>query len=242
MSEATTWFVVAAMAFADADGRATVTATAGAVADTEECGLWGLQEQSAHAARHQDPLSASGVGRACQQIDAGDLCTDWRISVVRDASGALLVDVEADIPPADDDVMQQKAWQMAPSPEQGAVLARWPAGSWQQVRMCVGDTTTRQVEAPHVCTLVAPDGKPYPLTFGRGVERRCAVLMGGPTGATLNAYGVRGGAGVEFADEEGGAAFPFTAGAGAVERIEYRLGDDYATLWHVEHILVATPL
>lgn len=242
MSEATTWFVVAAMAFADADGQATVTAAAGAVADAEECGLWRLRERSELVANHEDPLSAAGTGRSCRKIEAGEECAEWRISVVRDADGAMLVDVEPDDPPANDGAMQDRARKMDPSPEQGAVLARWPVGSWHPVRMCSGVETTLQVEAPHVCTVVEPNGKPYPLAFGRGNEQRCAVLIGGQTGATLNAYGTGGGAGVEFANDEGGTAFPFMVAPGEVERIEYRLGDDDAALWHVEHILVATPL
>ena len=231
------WFVILAAAFADANGDAVLAVSAGVVGAAEDCPHWRTADAEASPARHEDPLSLAGQRLACVERRDEAQCMAWRISVVRDHNGQLLVDAERDDPAQSDADLQQLALAMSPTSEKAAVLARWPKGSWNTVRACVGKEVEVPVQVPHRCVVVLPDGKPNPLTFGRGSQTRCAVAIGGESGAVLNGYDYPAGSGVAMQP----GVFPFEVPSGEVRRVEYGLAAEHVDLWHVGHLLVSVP-
>lgn len=154
---------------------------------------------------------------------------------MRDAGGALLLDLETAEDGVDDDGLQRLAWAMEYGDERATVLARWPERSWTGIRPCVGEALELSVPAPHRCLVAHADGKPVPDAFGRGSEVRCAVVNGGPAGAVLNGYAtpVRDG-------DAPLPGFPVQVGACETARVEYRLATERNREWHVAHLVTAT--
>ena len=230
------WLVVVATAIADANGAASLALDAGLVDGPDDCPYWQYHRVDSFIEEHTDLLSHPGNARSCAPRRTSERCMDWRVSVVRDHNGELLVDMEVDDPPMDDADIQALALNMRSSPEKATVLARWPTGSWNRVAACVDLQMVRPVLAPHRCAVLEPDGKPLPLAFGRGSENRCAVLIGGETGAEASAFPVPIGTDVEF----DAGAFPILAEPGKLARAGYQLAPGHESLWHLSYVLVAT--
>ena len=130
----------------------------------------------------------------------------------------------------------------------GAILARWPAGAWHDMRVCPDEDTVlrRQIHVPARCQLLlASDaGKPHPAKLERPGERGCVVAVN----ATGRALAVdvslpppaQGETRRHFRPGEGG-AFPYCVEPRSVHRLTYGLTGEWARAWHVAHTLVLTP-
>ena len=236
------WIALLAAATADDYGATTLTLKSGVVDRAEQCSTWGLTGERL-TNRHADLMSHPRTGVGCVARPSRSACPNWRIAVVRDHDGQMLVDVELDEPPMGDSEQQARALAMPASGEKAAVLARWPAGAWSQTTLCPGESKTLAVEAPHRCAVVAVDGRPNPAEFGRGTEIRCAVVDGGQTGATLNGHGLPAGSlGIRLVGLGGGDAFPLHIPAGAVVRTTFALAGEQRGLHHVAYSLVAVAM
>ena len=238
MNEAASWFVLTAMAFADIDGQASLNMTMAVQRGETPCGIWRPSEvRPLLQDRHRDPLSTPVMRRWCVPREHDDVCVDWRVRVVRTDDGQMVLTV----PGGEHESAREEA-PRGDSADALFALAREPEGAWTSGRTCFGTGSPTKIDAPHMCAVVEPDGKPTPIRIGRGAERRCVVIAGRDRGAILNAHGVGGGEGVEFVPvETADGGFPQTVAAGSVRRIGYRLHDRHADLWHVEHVLVGVP-
>lgn len=240
MATALGWVVLLATATADGDGKATLALRTGVVDQAEQCATWGEAGRRGEPT-HADLLSHPRSRVGCVPRTDEGACPRWRISVVRDHDGQMLVDVELDAPPQGDEAQQTLAKAMPNSGEKATVLARWPEGSWSQATLCPGERKSLAVEAPHRCAVIAVDGRPNPMEFGRGTQKRCAVVYGGQDGAVLHGHGLPAGSmGVRLVNLEGGDAFPVNIPATSTVRTEFKLANEHHGLHHVAYSLVAT--
>lgn len=232
------WIVLAATATADANGTTEIVMRSGMVERFEECSIWALAERGEDRRRHADPLSHPRTTIGCVEALAHDHCPRWRIAVVKDHDGQMLVDVDHDAPAMDDAHQQALALQLPLSGEKLAVLARWPVGSWVQATACPGERRTMSVEAPHRCAVVEPDGKPTQFEFGRGDEVRCVVTRGADrSGTILAAHTLPAAGDAELLPLAG--ELPTWIPPNGVLRVSMALAERWRDLHHVPYSLVA---
>ena len=218
------WLAMAVSAFASNDGSVEFVARAELVDGPFRC--WTASDHL-DPPSHTDRLSSPGWAVACTPVTTGRRCADWRVSVVRDygAVSSLLVDAELDETPRGDAGQQVMASRVADLAERAEIYARWPSSSWNRVRLCAGESVVKDVVAPFRCHVLATDGKPSVVTFGRGIEERCVVASGGDDGVTVNAVG-------DNSALVGQRVFPVTLPARFVGRLRFRLADQARVLMH----------
>lgn len=245
---ATPWLILWALASADASGQAWLTLHTATAPTLQQC-RW--REAPDPAVAHADPITHPGSRRRCAErarLPAG--CLHVQVAVVRDFDGALLVDLEHE--PgwrrATDPALQRRAREVSGVGERGAILARWPAGAWTDVRLCpaelgAGPSHVGPVPAPSRCALLSGSGKPWAARFERPGEVHCAVLAGAVR------HGVEAWAQIPHDRSEdgiealgvGSAAGParWLVSAGRTLRVRYRLAGDYAGAWHTDYVVVS---
>ena len=237
MNDAATWLALAVSAFATADGAVGFGARAESFPDGHQC--W-RAEAPAATPRHADQLSRGKETVGCVQLPAAvtQRCADWRVAVVRDLDGSMMVSAEADdggaagAAGAGDQGQQRLAAAVRDPLQRAEILALWPPGAWNQLRLCDGEESIEfPIAAPFRCQVLHPDGKPVPMTFGRGAERRCAVALGGYAGALVSAAGTgSAGMGVELI---GNPPLPASVPPGGTARFEIELAGEARSAWHV---------
>ena len=133
---------------------------------------------------HVDPITRAGLRTRCiEWRRLSGRCLHVQVSVVRDHDGSFLVDIETepDLGSAPDAVQQYRARTVRGLAERGAILARWPAGAWHDMRVCPDEDTVlrRRIDVPARCQLLlARDaGKPHPAKLERPGERGCVVAV-----------------------------------------------------------------
>lgn len=197
---------------------------------------------------HVDPLTWPGSRNRClDRARVRGRCIHAQVSVVRDHDRSLLVDVELEpnLGPAPDATQQRRAEEVAGLRERGAILARWPAGAWHDLQICLDEASIlrKRIEVPPRCVLLLGDyaGKPHPARLERPGERGCIVAVN-PGPDTLAVYAsipppAQGETWRHFRYGED-RPFPACVAAGSTARWRYGLVGEWGKAWHVAHNLV----
>lgn len=218
-------------------------------ASLEECRLAGA---TAPRPAHVDPLTSPGLRKRCfERSRLPQPCLHVQASVIRDHDRSLVVDLENEpgFGPSPDAIQQQRGQDVESLRERGAILARWPAGSWHDLRLCLDGppVTARRIDVPARCTLLLPEyaGKPHLARLERPNEQGCIVAVNpGPGTLAVDAFLLppvqEEDAGRHFRHGRG-ERFPLCVAPGATARQQYALIGDWADAWHVELVLVHGP-